>query len=124
MTAQELFNQAYLGVLAQDGPSRLPSSSMCAYRGPEGRKCALGLIITDEEYSPAMEGWGAYRLDDRGLLPERLRPHLPLLARMQDAHDSYSDHTDDQFRQDFQQEMKEIADDFQLEVPETSVVSA
>lgn len=28
----------------------------CAYRGDEGTKCAVGLFIPDELYSPTMEG--------------------------------------------------------------------
>lgn len=31
---------------------------MCAYRGAGGARCAIGLLISDEKYSPDMEGCG------------------------------------------------------------------
>lgn len=30
-------------------------SATCLYRGPKGKKCAVGLFIPDEVYSPGME---------------------------------------------------------------------
>jgi hypothetical protein len=30
----------------------------CMYRGPNGTKCAIGCLITDEEYDPKMETYG------------------------------------------------------------------
>lgn len=30
----------------------------CAYRGEEGRMCAVGVLLADEDYSPDMEGCG------------------------------------------------------------------
>ena len=34
----------------------------CAYRGDEGRKCAAGHLIPDEDYNPAYEGMGIIAL--------------------------------------------------------------
>lgn len=34
----------------------------CQYRSPEGLKCAIGCLIPDEIYSPAMENKGCYTL--------------------------------------------------------------
>jgi hypothetical protein len=33
-------------------------SSQCAYRGEEGTKCAIGCLISDEYYTPSIEGRG------------------------------------------------------------------
>jgi len=89
----KLLHTAWRGVRAQGGPSLLgPSaldgSSMCAYRGSRGRKCALGWIITDDEYTPKMEGHGVVSLDIAGLLPNRLKPFVQLLEALQAAHDA------------------------------------
>lgn len=50
----------YLATLiaaAHDGtfPSSLPDGLTCMYRGPGGKKCAAGLLIPDEKYTPRME---------------------------------------------------------------------
>lgn len=61
MNRQELFNMAYVG-LAKQGFVRSVSDDgrenpSCRYRGPEGRKCAIGHCIPDKEYSPLFEGY-------------------------------------------------------------------
>ena len=33
---------------------------LCMYHGPDGLKCAIGCLITDENYSPNLEGTGIY----------------------------------------------------------------
>lgn len=33
-----------------------PNNRMCLYRGPDGRKCAFGLILPDDEHTPDLEG--------------------------------------------------------------------
>jgi hypothetical protein len=50
---------------------------VCDYRSPDGRKCAVGLIIPDEDYRPDFEGRGAsFIVTDflPGILPEGMRP--------------------------------------------------
>lgn len=38
--------------------SRINSrTDICLYRGPEGRKCAAGILIPDSKYRPEFEGW-------------------------------------------------------------------
>jgi hypothetical protein len=44
---QELFDRAVKGILQQGKPSR--ASANCLYRGPEGAKCAVGHLISDEQ---------------------------------------------------------------------------
>jgi len=62
---------------------------VCVYRGKNGTKCAVGCLITDEEYKREMEGNDVTALNRLGLLPERLIPHLELLSEMQAVHDSF-----------------------------------
>lgn len=66
---QELFNIAWNGIKSQgfqqsvlrneDGsPKRTHGGDgvvSCAYRDPQGRKCAVGWMIPDEYYHPALE---------------------------------------------------------------------
>jgi hypothetical protein len=70
------------------------SSPICAYRSPEGDKCAAGILITDEEYNVKMEGLGIatlLRYEDRNFVPaslrERLGQHYELIESLQFTHD-------------------------------------
>ena len=60
MTRQEMFNAAARQLLNQGGPALTPGgpfgTDRCAYRGPNGTRCAVGALIPDELYDPAMEG--------------------------------------------------------------------
>jgi len=110
--SQELFNRAYLAIIKQGRPART-ESRMCFYRHRDGTKCAIGHLITDEEYLPEMEGYGVQKLYDRGL-----RPHLDLLHDLQQAHDQSSP---DNFIPEFKQRMASIARRHNLDVPATAL---
>ena len=71
--------------LDRDGPT-------CAYRGAEGTMCAVGALITDDEYNPSWEGYTVEFLFDEQLpasLRERLEPHEEMLTVLQHFHDSH-----------------------------------
>lgn len=64
---QLLFDVAFAGLWAQGKTSRLSEdlaseigddipSGMCAYRGADNCKCAVGHLIPDERYTTALEG--------------------------------------------------------------------
>ena len=69
---------------------------ICAYRGDEGAMCAVGALITDDEYDPSWEGISvAHLLGGAGAvnappdsLLERLTPHEEMLIELQRFHDS------------------------------------
>lgn len=101
MTAQEIFDKVVAHLRKQnsksveyndDGSVRLQwngnaDSPVCAYRSRDGKKCAAGVMISDEAYVPAMEGMNIaavislYNIDD-------LRPHEHLLLDLQRVHDN------------------------------------
>lgn len=81
----------------------------CLYRGPKGRKCAVGIWIPDDEYNPNFEGDSLGDLIvDLQYQPPVIREAgvhreqaITLLCRMQTAHDDTSsdvDHLKDQLR--------------------------
>jgi hypothetical protein len=53
-TDQEIFDTVAKHLLAQ-GERAITENGACAYRGVEGRKCAIGCLIPDEVYDPNME---------------------------------------------------------------------
>lgn len=86
MTNQEAFDKAVAGLAAQ-GFTRSVHLGGCQYRGPNGKKCALGHLIPDELYDPDMEG----KLADH----DRMRASLQIIGiddtlacSLQDAHDN------------------------------------
>lgn len=101
-TAQEIFDQSVNGLRAQGCKSI--SDNKCTYRNrlsndgkpsPDSLKCAVGFLISDEEYHPNMEG-----IDVRSMLNnsynngslslnKRLMPHIGLLIELQAIHDQY-----------------------------------
>jgi hypothetical protein len=75
-------------LIQQGGPSYDPGKG-CMYRSEDGRKCAAGLSITDDEYDPLMEHTS---IDD--VIREFNLTYdgdIDLLTRMQGAHDTASD---------------------------------
>ncbi len=66
---------------------------ICAYRGDEGAMCAVGALITDDEYDREWEGRGVARLAGERDLPaslrERLSPHVAMLIDLQRFHDNF-----------------------------------
>jgi hypothetical protein len=84
--AQDVYDFVVRHLLRQGRPSvEHPGtlSSRCLYRSPDGLKCAVGCLLTDEEATPAIEGFRAVEI-----LPGRLRAHVDLLCDLQSAHDA------------------------------------
>lgn len=117
ITAQEVLEQVVRGVVAQGVPS-VDAMGYCVYRGPNGLKCAAGQVIRDNEYDPLMEGavFGMTHRKREFATPERLRPHVDLLQKLQEAHDNSKDEAD--FVNAFLSKARTTAMRFHLTMPE------
>lgn len=51
MNNQEFFDAVVKALVKQGVPSYSSEDESCMYRGPNGVKCAIGLLIPDEEYN-------------------------------------------------------------------------
>lgn len=71
---QQAFDKAYLGLKAQ-GFERSYGNDICLYRGPDGKKCALGHLIPDDQYRHDMEAKSVHTINNLfpNALPEGLR---------------------------------------------------
>ena len=107
MTAQEIFDCSVNGLRKQWRKSTSFVDYTCLYRGPHGRKCGVGMVITDDEYSPDMEKSGVMALKGSGLLPARLSKHIKLLVALQQVHDAYP-------VSDWERRWVNVAEDFKL----------
>lgn len=86
-TAQEIFDKVVTHLRGMKGQSKLPGGG-CAYRGEGGNMCAVGCLISDEEYHPHMEGKSVLggRFYDFPATA-KFEQHSDLLSSLQEVHD-------------------------------------
>jgi len=91
MTKQETFDFVVKAIVEQGRPA-VDQFGNCEYRTADGRKCAAGHLIPDDQYQPSLEGWSV----GTESVPEskRLRDIITaaghdadLVSALQSAHD-------------------------------------
>lgn len=93
MTNQEIFNTVVEHLVKQKAMS-VDAAGDCAYRGKNGLKCAVGVLIKDECYDPTIEGKRANSgpvvkaLRASGIEASFASMTSNLLMRLQELHDS------------------------------------
>lgn len=84
-TEQQVFDQVKNHLLSQKGHSI--EGGVCKYRGPSGMKCAVGCLMSDQEYKPDMENNEWRGLIRKGFVPGT---HASLITILQNTHDNHS----------------------------------
>lgn len=83
MTKQEIFDRVTEHLLTQKKRSTTwdESGYKCKYRGPNGLKCAIGILIPDHLYNPVFDGTlsQAKAFGLKGLSIRRLMKAVPAL---------------------------------------------
>lgn len=98
MEAQEIFDTVVAHLRTQKVQALRADGGGCAYRGEGGTKCAIGCLVTDEEYDPTWDkgaGICASKLvelsksfRERVIVDnEKPKEILSLLDRLQSIHD-------------------------------------
>ena len=88
MTETEIYKTVRTHMLTQNAQSIL--GSQCKYRGPNGMKCAAGVLMTDEEATDCGEGWTWSWPETAAQKAVVARiGSTKLVNRLQDIHDSY-----------------------------------
>jgi len=115
---QKAFNKAYIGLAKQKFEQSLDENTYdCLYRGPNGLKCAIGHIISDEYYNDDMEYLIPFNVPvkeavEKSLNMENLKESdLDFLCLLQECHDEYDGPVM------MQEALELFADDYDLEVP-------
>lgn len=90
MNRQEIFDTVLTNLRKQKFRST-DEQNFCMYRGCEGRKCAVGHLISDENYLPAMENNNFLALTERfgANLPMFMIQERDFLQELQRAHDNW-----------------------------------
>jgi hypothetical protein len=88
MTKQEIFDKVATHLLTQNEKSWFftGKSFLCRYRGDNGTKCAVGVLIPDEKYRECFENKRASTIAAE-YMPE-FEPHAVFLDELQHIHDS------------------------------------
>lgn len=131
MEAQEIFDKAYLGLMAQGQQSR-HGAGPCAYHH-NGLRCGVGMLI-DDETAEKWDGLVEACVDSsiRSVLeyyitvaPDWVEKHIDLLEAIQEAHDNLYDSpeqrnaaTPELFRNRLTKAFQGIANRFDLTMPE------
>lgn len=112
MTNQEMFDKAVAGLAAQGFRRSVLNEGeleeCCQYRGPDGMKCALGHVISDEQYNRSIEGSRAHDAIRALKLP--LKENAA--NELQDCHDEAKG------PDDMKRRLRKFADNWNLVVPE------
>jgi len=120
MTAQDMFNAAYWGVVEQ-GVQSYAIDTGCVYQGfndAKPVKCAIGHCMTGEESAKAMEtDLGGILYDDMEYFPQRVQDHFDLCEQMQNKHDEPAASGID-FITRYKVDMARIANRFGLDAPQ------
>lgn len=96
MSKQSIFNKVASHLFKQGKPSmsfdQKGNIEGCLYRGPNGIKCAIGALISDRVYKPAMEGNSIRNLIEYSFeygfkFPSYFSENKILLQSLQEIHD-------------------------------------
>lgn len=122
LTKQEIYDKVKAHLLAQGGPAM--NDGTCVYRSPDGKKCAVGCLITDEAYTPEIENVAvATIMEKAGLIRGALRQSgieptpsmLNFLAQLQNVHDDVTRIHDGNWAEYVNEQMGRVAYDHGLE---------
>lgn len=122
-------------VVEKNPPSVEEDDITCLYRGPNGSRCAVGVLLPDEVYQPTLEGVSLKDLDPNVCVASEfaawIRSHgLTFLGQLQQAHDQavlsqmahnmagHSVLTPGRFHEEIERLLREVAADFGCEIPE------
>ncbi len=112
MTNQDAFNIVWEHFVVKGNPPSRSELYGCAYRGENGERCAAGLLIPDEKYTPKMEGFTVYEGFVFDALPGGL--DVRFIGALQNAHDDADPKT---FREDVRESLEGVASRYGLEIP-------
>lgn len=122
MNKQQIFNKVWNHFIVEDnGPSILSNEdgrARCSYRSPDGNKCAAGVIISDDDYDPEMEGIRVMQLVEKFNVPDYMTKHAYFIDLLQQSHDNIAQGPLEEFRDKMKKNMIYVANTYELTVPD------
>ena len=118
---QKCFNKVWNHFVVNEKPLSFVQEGdqvTCSYRGPNGAKCAAGVLLAD--YDKSIEKKGVLHIPTQYLFKYAQRANGSLLSRMQQAHDGAAGHVLSNFcDQPIKEGLAVVADEFKLTIPES-----
>lgn len=122
---QDTFDKVWTAINEQKKPSKKyvqrasgnGADLLCAYRGCNGYKCAIGHLIPDSEYYTALEGESLLAVTQAVPTLKSFKGDVTFLRDLQNAHDGASETF--AFLGTFKMKMHAIANTWGLTVPST-----
>jgi len=89
MNDQEAFDRVATHIFVQGEPAIF--DGRCVYRTPQGLRCAIGVLIPDNQYDPMMEGKSVQEIAEKAKWFGDIFAGLSLyfLEPLQNIHDAY-----------------------------------
>lgn len=114
-TAQETFDTVVTHLAGMTHRSMVGET--CVYRAPDGNKCAVGCLITDNEYQKKLEGLPVRHIinvqsDVMPVFADDYACHKDMLARLQDIHDQLDYWTGN--REDMKNQLRGVARQYEV----------
>lgn len=119
MTNQEVFDKVWRHFVIENNPKSIlrdvDGRETCQYRGKDGAKCAIGILIADSEYSEEIEGLPILPLleSNHSCVKHLQGTDRHFLRRLQTEHDATPSGGD--FHKTLKVELEHVAKDFNLE---------
>lgn len=89
MTAQQIFDKVCEHLAKQGCRAVLENGVACEYRMPDGRMCAVGVLIPKRVSSRLLIGTSDALIEDHSdVLPKYFQTHRDLLRQLQVTHDT------------------------------------
>ena len=119
ITKQEAFNRAWQYFIKErHNPSTTHDHWSCLYRSPTGMKCAVGLLIPNEEYSRDFEGMPLEDVFDQvPTLCDSPDLSVSYLRDLQQCHDEFAS-SPSLFHTGMENKMRALAIRWNLSLPE------
>jgi hypothetical protein len=118
LTNQECFNKVWDWFVVNKNPQSI-KDNVCQYRGPNGAKCAAGVLMPDENYSVEFEGCsiGGINICLNGFF-NNLVQDVSFIKQMQDVHDAWiSIRRDGEFLDYMTTKLTKLAQEHNLQIP-------
>lgn len=115
---QEYFDEVWNHFVVEEAPNST-DGEYYRYRGPNGEKCAIGLLIPDELYDPKMELTTIEELLNDNPTIQKLfdANSLTFLQLLQGAHDSSNEATNRTFHEQIKNRLTMVAYANALTIP-------
>jgi hypothetical protein len=119
---QEAFNKVWDWFVVQRKPAGMGKDNVYMYRCRDGSRCAVGVLIPDDEYSPTMEPEPAIAL--RNTIPALYCIPGHFLNTLQGIHDEAASQIEAEFHGVFYANLEDMGESWGLTIPTTPQIPA